>query len=333
MPVQNDLTNTQPPISVERAELAINVDGFRAAFNREPIAFSHNLHYLKLFELNYLRRLAESYAASGTDYYLAGGAPLPGTRFYGVPKVTQNLQEMFGSLDSGSFRILLKRPEKYDPQFRRLLDHLFEQVIALKGGLGSAKVQRLEAAILISSGSTITPLHFDPEAGFFSQIEGEKFYHVYSPSDLKEQELERFYRRGVIDIAQIAIDERNPEKEHVFNLAPGKGMHQPLNAPHWVQTGNARSISYTFVFNTDADQVLGRTRAFNHYMRRLRLNPAMPGADCEGDARKARVMSKVLPVRVVVENQVSKIGGPVRRVIGKFLRKRGLYVYYKRLTK
>ena len=184
----------------------------------------------------------------------------PGTVFYSVPFSQCGAVEALERLGTESFRVLLKRPEDYDPRFRELLDALFRQVVDLRGGMGDEKVVRLQGSILISSAATTTPFHFDPEVGFFSQIEGEKMYHVYSPTVISEAELERFYVRGSVNIAQVDLEGRDKSREYVFQLGPGKGFHQPQNAPHWVETTSSRSISYTFVFETNKTRARGRVR-------------------------------------------------------------------------
>jgi hypothetical protein len=200
-------------------------------------------------------------------------------------------------LETGSFRVLLKRPENYDLRFRELIDQLFTQVADSLGGFGGNRIVRLEAGLLITSAATTTPFHFDPEIGFFSQIEGKKIYHLYPPSILGEEELERFYKLGRVAIAQIDLEGRDPAREHVFRLGPGKGLHQPQNAAHWVETRGVRSISYSFVFETEAGRARGRARAFNHFLRCLKLNPAPPGVNPAFDAIKSEAMRGVLPVR------------------------------------
>jgi hypothetical protein len=178
------------------------------------------------------------------------------------------------------------------------MNTLFRQVVDALGGLGPQRVERLESAILISSGSTTTPVHFDPEVGFFSQIAGEKLYHVYPPECLSETEMERFYVRGRIDIGNVDLSGLNPEREHVFRLLPGMGFHQPQNAPHWVRTGDSRSVSYTFVFRTAAAGARARTRAFNYCLRKAGIAPARVGAHPAADAVKARAMQAAIPIQL-----------------------------------
>ena len=103
------------------------------------------------------------------------------------------LSEAFGGLKKNSIRILLKRPENYDPKFRKLLDGLTEQIVDQSGELKNDHILRLESAVFITSAATLTPFHFDPSAVFFCQIMGDKTYHLYSPTALTEPELERVF--------------------------------------------------------------------------------------------------------------------------------------------
>jgi hypothetical protein len=270
---------------------------FKQGFDREPFAFAHNLHTIDVFGSESLGLLAKHYADYPQDYFVSAGAPSAATDFFSVPHGHCKPHEAMERLDSAAIRILLKRPEDHDPRFRKMLDLLFRKVIELRGGLGSEKLVRLESAIFITSASATTPFHFDPEIAFFSQVAGEKIYHVYSPSILGEPELEHFYLQGVVNIGQVPLHGRDPGREHVFALGPGKGLHQPQNSPHWVETCAQRSISYSFVFETDATRAAGRTRAFNHYLRKLGLEPRYPGTSPSLDAVKAGSMRVLLPVR------------------------------------
>ncbi len=298
-------------------EMDIDREAFGRAYDREPFGFTHNLSELDLFEPDSLRGLAAKYTDHPRDHYVAAGAPTPDAKFYSVPYAGFTPAEALDQLDSRGCRVLMKRPEKFDPRFRDLLDKLFQQVIDLRGGLKGERVMRLESAVLISSAATTTPFHFDPEVNFFTQIEGEKIYHVYSPAALAELELETFYVRGVVNIGQVALQGRNPEHEHVFTLRPGKGMHQPQNAPHWVETGADRSVSYAFVFETDATRARSRVRAFNHYQRVLGLEPSAPGTYPSRDSFKAGVMRGVIPGRKVVVKVLEK----TQETFGKLRRK------------
>jgi len=290
--------------------LLFDVDGFAEDFNRRPLHAEHNLHELDLFSADSLAFLSKRYSSHPDDYFVAGSAPTPGTPFYSVPHGAREPQDVLATLADQPSRLLLKRPENYDPRFRMLLDSLFEQIVSLQPTLRLESITRLESAIFISSAATTTPFHFDPEIAFFSQIEGEKIYHVYAPAVLSETELENFYVHNVVNIGQVDLANRDPAMEQVFKLRPGFGLHQPQNAPHWVETGGSRSVSYSFVFETKNSRATGRARSFNHTLRRLGLNPIAPGTHPRRDDIKAIAMKLALPAR-------RRIGKLVRSTMGR----------------
>lgn len=270
---------------------------FAERFDREPFAFSHNLSSLPAFDRDSLQALAIHYGEFPQDYFVSESAPAPNSDFFTVPHGGFTPYQAMQAMNSAAVRVLLKRPENHDARFRAILDELFAEVMALRGPLPGERLERLEGAIFITSASSITPFHFDPEVGFFSQIEGEKIYHVYPPSVISESELEDFYLRGEVSIGQIPLQGRDAKREHVIKLSRGRSLHQPQNAPHWVETRNDVSISYTMVFETNLTRAAGRTRAFNHYVRRAGINPDQLGFSPRVDAIKAGSMRALIPLR------------------------------------
>jgi hypothetical protein len=270
----------------DKSWLEVDDEVLHAAFDREPFGFTHRLHELELFDLSRLKRVASLYTdVHGDhwyDYFVSAGAPDAQTVFYSVPFGQCKPAEALDYLAEGSWRILLKRPEKYDPDFRELLDRQFTDVATRLGGI-EGRIVRLDSSILISSAATITPFHFDPEISFFYQIRGDKWYHIYSPSALMQSDLEPLYKRGVVDIGQVTFAGRDPALEHRFALRPGDGMHQP--------------VSYAFSFETDRTRAFGRTCAFNHYLRALHVPVAPVGAQPALDSVKAEAMRFAIPAR------------------------------------
>jgi hypothetical protein len=277
--------------------LNLDSERYRDCFDREPFGFSHQLHELPLFSPDYLHELTHRYARFPNDYYVASSAASASQAFYAQPPVMWKPHEALERLDTSACRILLKRVDTHDDRFRELLRTLFDEVVRFRGGMRGERVIRLESGLFITSAASTTPCHFDPEVNFFSQIEGQKIYHVFPPATVTEQEMEQFYVAGQVNIAQVDLNKRDPAREHVFALGPGKGLHQPQNAPHWVETGAERSISYSFVFETDASRATGRVRAYNRYLRRLGMSPTSPGVHPTLDVLKQNTMRVVTPLR------------------------------------
>jgi hypothetical protein len=278
-------------------------DDFATKYNSVPLGFSHNLSQCDLFGEDALRALCRAYADHPQDYFVARSAPEPGTVFYSVPRTGLKPHEAIDQLVAGSYKILLKRLEQRDDGFRCLLHDLFGQVREQLRQHGYCdEVVRLESSLFITAPWSTTPFHFDPEVNFFSQIEGEKIYHLYASSALGEDEVEPLYVRATVDIGQVDLRRRDPSQEYVFKLGAGDGVLQPQDAPHWVETTGSRSVSYTFVYETREGRSRARVRSFNHYLRRLNIEPIGPGISPVRDAAKAAVMAAAIPVR----KQISK---------------------------
>lgn len=263
----------------------------------QTFGFAHALHELELFSPGAVSALIDRYQHHPDDYFVARGAPVASTAFYAVEHDHCTLPEAARTIDAAPTRILLKRLETHSADFRALLARLMERLLDLDPGLRGQEILRLESALFITSARTTTPFHFDPETNFFFQIEGRKTFHVYEPGILSEPELEAFYRRNIINIGQVDLDGCDPLREQVFRLEAGDGLLQPQNAPHWVETSDGRSISYSFVFETRRSRRLGLTRSFNHYLRRTGIRPSRPGLHPALDGLKAGSMRIALPVR------------------------------------
>jgi Cupin superfamily protein len=288
--------------------LLLPAQQFAERFNHDSFGFGHNLHELGLFSFDRLLQVAARYAAHPADYFVAAAAPSAGTGFNSVRHSHCSVEQALQCLDREPTRVLLKRPENHDPEFRSLLDALFAQVTRARGGLHGERLVRLESAVFITSAASITPFHFDPEIAFFMQVEGRKIYHVYAPSSVSESELEQFYRHGEVSIAEVDLKSRDAGLEHVYNLNPGDGHHQPHDSPHWVETGAGRSVSYSFVFETSATRARGRTHACNYYLRRAGMTPSRPGVSPLRDAAKAAAIRVAFPVRRRLLRLLSRAG-------------------------
>jgi hypothetical protein len=283
-------TTSQSQVAFQDVRLDINPSSYESLYNRTPFGFKHNLHQLDIFQFDSISELLDRYAGASNDYYVAGSAAAAGSAFFDAPHIKLTPKEASRQLNERPTRILLKRLENHDDRFRNLLDLIIKQIRRIPGGLGDQPILRIQSSLFITSAASTTPLHFDPEVGFFTQIEGDKTYHVYSPDDVPEQDLEDFYVRGKVSIGQLDMAQRDPGKEQVYNLKAGDGFHQPQNAPHWVETCGSRSISYSCVFETQADRALGRTRAFNYYERKLGMRPTPPGKNSQLDSMKAEAI-------------------------------------------
>ena len=298
---QEITAETLARVELRDARLEIDPETYSSNYNRVPFAFTHNLHQLDIFRFEAICDLASRYAtASENDFFVAGSAISADSAFFAAEHIKLRPREAIDHLDDKPTRILLKRLENHDARFRELLETIVKQLRELPGGLGNQAIKRVQSSLFITSAAATTALHFDPEVAFFTQIAGDKEYHAFPPAQVAEAELEEFYSRGRVGIGQLDMTTLNPAEEHLYKLQAGHGFHQPQNSPHWVQTKATRSISYSLVFETTADKALGLTRAFNHFERKMGMNPAQPGEKPRLDTLKSEVIVPVRFARKVV---------------------------------
>jgi len=63
------------------------------------------------------------------------------------------------------------------------------------------------------------------------------------------------------------------------------------------------------VFETNVGRALGRTRGFNHYVRRFGSRPAPPGTAPRLDSLKAGAMELMIPARKGIKSVLPKTTG------------------------
>ena len=199
-----------------------------------------------MFKVDALHRLAEKMSNQPRDVMVAGGASSAGTKFFSVPSIDCKAHEAIENLDRGGYRILLKRAENYNSDFKDLIQTLFRQVKDSLRDFGREKVVRLESGVLITSAATITPFHYDPEVGFFSQIQGDKAYHVYSPTVVREEELERFCARGPVTLAPVGTRRPRFDTRTCLQFNSGQRISSAAKCP---PLGRNRCIAIHLIHN------------------------------------------------------------------------------------
>jgi hypothetical protein len=108
------------------------------------------------------------------------------------------------------------------------------------------------------------------------QIHGEKDIYIFDKYDrdvLPEAELERFWT-----VANDSANYREQYQSRAANhrLVPGKGVHIPVNAPHWVKNDNNISVSLSLNFQFK-DEFPANVYRFNYHLRRFGFKPTPPG--------------------------------------------------------
>jgi hypothetical protein len=269
-----------------RRRLEINRDEFRAGFNRQPFMIGHHLASHSLFELPRLVELATRLPEACVAYNAGDISVAEG--LYRGPRNGLSVEETIRRIEDCRSWMVLKHVEA-DPEYNALLDDCLDEVQALSEPLAPGMRKR-EGFIFISSPGSVTPYHLDPEYNFLLQIRGSKTVHIWNPNDpavLTDEELEDFFTSE--EQKNLLFKNEHAQKASVIELTPGRGLHFPVTAPHWVQNGDAVSVSFSITFQTPASERRAAVYGVNAALRRHGWKPKPAGRSTMIDAMKYNV--------------------------------------------
>jgi hypothetical protein len=249
--------------------LKMNAETFRARFNREPFIINHGLAGHPLFSLPRLVELSRRLPEDSVKYN-SGNIPIAQGLYTG-PQTGLSVEETIRRIEECGSWMVLKWVEQ-DDEYRELLNRCLDEVERISEPIEPGMCKR-EAFIFITSPLSITPYHMDPEHSFLLQIRGSKRLKILPRSVLSEQELENYFGEG----RDPAFKEGCNEAASEFLLTPGEGLHFPVTLPHWVENGNAVSVSFSITFRTPASERRGIVYDVNRSLRRRGFEPAPYG--------------------------------------------------------
>ncbi|MBX9757128.1 MAG: cupin-like domain-containing protein [Beijerinckiaceae bacterium] len=142
----------------------------------------------------------------------------------------------------GRLWINIIRIEKALPQFRALLEEIYDEIERHAPGLG---VYSKSVGLLISSPGAKVHYHADVPGQSLWQLRGEKRVFVYPDRApfLRDGDIENVVR-GVTE-EEIHYEPWYDAHAHVIDLKPGEMLHWPLNAPHRVDNLDCMNVSIT----------------------------------------------------------------------------------------
>ncbi|MEJ7598149.1 MAG: cupin domain-containing protein [Kofleriaceae bacterium] len=247
--------------------LSIDSERFTTDFNQRPFSVRHSLVGHPLFSLERLVELARRMPPEAVEYN-AGDLPLTQDPTQ-TPRTGLSIEETIRRITDARSWMVLKRVE-VDPEYRRILYECLDEVRPFAPGMRAR-----QGFIFISSPGSVTPYHIDHEYNFLLQIRGTKSISVFDRSVLGEQEIERFYRG---EHRNLVLDEQRTSEARTFELAPGDGVHVPVNAPHYVKNGAEASVSFSITFRTPEGDRRSAVYRVNERMRALGVHPRRVGA-------------------------------------------------------
>lgn len=258
--------------------LEFDAEIFRAGFNRKPFIIAHNLVDHPLFTLPELVKLSKRLPTHHVKYN--AGAVAINTALYKGPQTGLSVEETIRRIKECRSWMVLKWIQE-DPEYGAILNRCLDEVQALSEPLDPGMCKR-EAFIFVTSPSSTTPYHMDPEYSFLLQIKGNKSVYILDGSTLSEGELERYYGAGI----DPQFTEECREKAKRFDLRPGLGLHFPVTVPHWVETHDEYTISLSITFRTAASERRSIVYDVNDSLRRRGFNPSPYGRSVVRDSAK-----------------------------------------------
>lgn len=270
---------------------------FRELFDRRSFEFSHHLSGHPLFEIPRLIELSKRLSETDGVYYDAGDISV-GQRWKDCPSGSLSVDETIRRIRDAGAWIILRRAEE-DPEYRVILDDCMSEIRGLVGRDLSAEMKVQNAIIFITSPNRISTYHIDRECNWILQIHGEKDLSVFDRNDrevLPEEEIERFW---TVDNNAAIYRDQYQNRATVYRLAPGRAVHVPVNAPHWVK--NDKNISVTLSVNFQfRDSFRADLYRANYYLRKIGLSPTPPGNSPLRDDLKRTVYSGARSLRRLI---------------------------------
>jgi hypothetical protein len=278
---------------------------FREQFNRCSFELTHRLSEHRLFQIPRLVELSKTLAHTGSVYYDAGEVRVD-QRWDQSPTGTLSVDETIRRIQDAGAWIILRRAEQ-DPEYGAILDECMSEIQALLGKDLKKEMKVQDAIVFITSPKRVTAYHIDRECNFILQIHGTKEISVFNQNDrdvLPEEEIERFW---TVDNNAAVYKPQYQDRATVYHMAPGKAIHVPVNAPHWVKNDNNISVTLSVNFQFRENFPAHVYRA-NYLLRKFGISPAPPGQSGIRDAVKCFAMNATyVPARAT------------RRLLGKII--------------
>lgn len=287
-----------------KGNISFDADTFNSHFDRAPFLVRHNLAGHPLFSLARLIELAKRLPNDHIEYS-SGRVPVNLDPTL-TPATGLSVEETIRRIESCGSWMVLKYVEQ-DPEYRELLHDCLGEVERCAKRLVPGLCRR-EGFIFITSPFSTTPYHMDHEHNFLLQIRGQKRVSIFDPADrsiLSEEELERFYSGSH---RNLVYRDEYQRKAMVFELAPGAGLHFPVNAPHWVKTGGEVSVSFSVTFRSEVCERKRVIYGVNADLRRLGFKPRPVGRSQLRDTVKYNAFRAVRRSRAVIRSLI-----PVKR--------------------
>lgn len=255
-----------------------------ATYPARPCGLDHGLASHPLFTRAALESLAARLPASHVEHSI-GDVPVnqdpAATRV-----VPMTAADIVRTIDTNRCWMVMKKVECV-PEYARLLDELLADIVHLLTPV-TGPIIRPESFVFLSAPGSVTPFHIDPEHNILLQIEGRKTMNIF-PADNPEMVPQLAHEAFHLGAHRnLKYRDEFAAQAQPFALEPGDAVYVPVKAPHWVQNGPKVSVSFSITWRSRLSDGEARLHLVNHQLRRLGLQPAVPGQRPVADQAKVR---------------------------------------------
>lgn len=299
--ISSSLQSPQASAPIPERIYSVDRQQFARDFNERPFMADHSLSGHSAFTMDRLHDLLERSLPIRDKVYWNAGKRDIGQKWSDRPGRDFSIEEAFRRIRESDAWIIIFGADR-DPEIHAMLEEGLKEVQELTGIDFAREVKSTQSILFITSPHRISEYHIDRECSMLLQIHGKKTIHIFDQNDrevLPEEEKERFWS---VDNNAAIYKPHFQDRARSFLLEPGKAVHIPINAPHWLQNGDDISVSVNQNFQFRNERYANVYRA-NYYMRKLGMHPSPRGAHPGRDRMKAKAMS----VPVSVAKKVSAI--------------------------
>lgn len=261
---------------------------FAELYDKKPFMVDHSLSRHPAFTMDRLHALLERSLPIPDKVYWNAGKKDIGQKWSDRPGRDFPIEEAFRRIRECDAWIIIFGADR-DPEIHDMLQEGLAEVQEMTGIRLDQEMKNSQSIVFITSPHRVTEYHIDRECSMLLQIHGSKTIHVFDQTDrdvLTEDELERFWTN---DNNAAIYKPHLQSRANSFLLEPGKAVHIPINAPHWLENGDDISVSINQNFQYWNGRLANIYRA-NYYMRKMGLSPQPPGRSKFADRVKGHGM-------------------------------------------
>jgi hypothetical protein len=210
-------------------------------FDKHALKLNHRLIETGLFTREALAKMIERCPKSELGLESMGELTGRPDRLYGELGSATGT-EAIAAIEKGRMWMNIRRVWEWSPEYRALLDKVFDEFEARIPGLATSK---RNLGVLISSPSAGVFYHADIQGQTLWQIEGIKRIYLYPRSEIfaSPESIEKIVLRETTEDMPYAT--WFDDFATIHDLKPGEMLTWPLYQPHRVQNHDCLNVSVT----------------------------------------------------------------------------------------